>query len=143
MRAFLPATLIVLLWSGVAAAGGTLYDRLGGKSGVETFVNRTIDLSLADVRIASTFGNTNIPRLKKLLAEQICQLSGGPCKYTGRTMQKSHAHLKIQSYHFNALVEDLQTAMDESHVPYATQNELLAVLAPMQRDVTAGPAPHP
>lgn len=36
---------------------------------------------------------------------------------------------------FNALVEDLQVAMDKSGIPSRTQNKLLALLAPMQRIV--------
>jgi hemoglobin len=36
---------------------------------------------------------------------------------------------------FNALVEDLQLAMDDSEIPFATQNRLLAILAPMERDI--------
>jgi hemoglobin len=138
MRFIMLLVITIMLASGPAGATDSLFDRLGRKEGITTIVNRTIDLSVADPRISSTFGNTNIVRLKKLLAEQICELSGGPCKYTGRSMQKSHSHLKIRTYHFNALVEDLQTAMDESDIPNATQNELLAILAPMQRDVTTG-----
>lgn len=135
---------LMLLVNHVMAADDALYVALGEKAGIDKFVGRTIDISLADERIAKTFGNTNIPRLKKLLSEQICQLAGGPCKYTGRDMRKTHANLKIENFHFNALVENLQDAMDESDIPSSTQNELLALLAPMQRDVTApsaAPAP--
>jgi len=124
------------------SADASLYAALGEKAGIEKFVGRTIDLSVADDRIGKTFDNTNLVRVKKLLTEQICVLAGGPCTYTGRDMKKSHAHLKLENFHFNALVENLQTAMDESDIAFSTQNELLAILAPMQRDVTAsGDAP--
>lgn len=135
--------LLVLVIMSLAPthADDTLFQKLGGMEVIERFVGRTIDLSVADKRIAASFGNTNLVRLKKLLTDQVCELSGGPCKYKGRDMRKSHAHLKITSFHFNALVENLQTAMDEEDVPFAVQNELLAVLAPMHRDITAAP-PH-
>ncbi|MFM9864235.1 MAG: group I truncated hemoglobin [Micropepsaceae bacterium] len=139
MRTCFTAFFLALLTVGYALAGDTLYTGLGEKAGIEKIVGRTIDLSLADDRIGKTFDNTNIVRIKKLLTEQICVLAGGPCTYTGRDMRKSHAHLKLQNFHFNALVENLQTAMDENNIPFATQNELLAILAPMQRDVTAPP----
>jgi len=128
------------------SADASLYTALGEKAGIEKFVGRTIDLSVADERIGKTFDNTNLGRVKKLLTEQICMLTGGPCTYTGRDMKKSHAHLKLENFHFNALVENLQTAMDESDIPFSTQNELLALLAPMQRDVTThsgAPAAEP
>lgn len=131
---------LAMMSAAPAQAGEELFQRLGGIEKIERFVGRTIDLSVADERIAASFGNTNLVRLKKLLTDQICQVSGGPCVYKGRDMRKSHAHLKITSYHFNALVENLQTAMDEEKVPFAVQNELLAVLAPMHRDITAAPS---
>ena len=62
-------------------------------------------------------------------------MSGGPCKYTGKDMHKVHKPLHINTLQFNALVEDLQTAMDRNHVPFRTQNRLLALLAPMKRDI--------
>jgi hemoglobin len=140
MRTVLAVLCVVLLGAAqpLSADDGTLYAKLGEEAGLQRVVGRTIDLSLADERIGKTFDNTNIPRLKKLLVEHLCQLTGGPCRYTGRDMRKSHSTLKLQNYHFNAMVENLQTAMDESDIPFSTQNELLAILAPMQRDVTAG-----
>jgi hemoglobin len=140
MRRGFAAVMMLVLTAGHAIAGGTLYASLGKKEGIERIVGRTIDLSLVDERIGKTFDNTNIARIKKLLTDQICVLTGGPCTYTGRDMRKSHAHLKLRNFHFNALVENLQTAMDESEIPFATQNELLAILAPMQRDITAPPS---
>lgn len=41
----------------------------------------------------------------------------------------------MQQSHFNALVEVLQSAMDAQGIPFAQQNRLLALLAPMHRDV--------
>ncbi len=129
-----------LLAAGLALAtapahAGSLYDDLGGKAGIDAFVGRTIDLSFTDPRIAHTFKNSKPDYLKKMISEQFCALSGGPCTYTGVDMKKSHQGLGLTSLHFNALVEVLQQAMREAHIPSATQNRLLALLAPMHRDV--------
>ena len=142
MRTLIAAALLLITGSS-ALADDALYRDLGERAGIERFVGRAVDLSLADDRIAKTFDNTNIARLKGLLTDQICELAGGPCVYKGRSMRKAHAHLKLANLHFNALVENLQTAMDESDIPFSTQNELLAILAPMQGDVTAGTAATP
>lgn len=118
-----------------ANAEDTLYNDLGGHDGVVKIAETTTDNLLADARIKDTFADTNMRRFRRLLAEQFCQVAGGPCKYTGRSMQEAHASLKLHNADFNAVVEDLQNAMDKAGVPFATQNRLLARLAPMQRDI--------
>ena len=80
------------------------------------------------------------PLFSLLLVLQLCGLTGGPCPYTVRTMKAAHADLNPAPRHFNALVEDLQDAMDAEHVSFWTQNRLLALLAPMHRDVVAARA---
>jgi len=118
-----------------AAAQATLYDRLGGQAGVSNIVDRMIALVTTDDRIKADFDNINLDRLKSRIKDQICQISGGPCTYKGKPMDKAHAGLDLTQAKFNALAEDLQTAMGENGVPYWTQNRLMALLAPMQRDI--------
>jgi hemoglobin len=118
-----------------AWAADTLYDRLGGQAGVAAIARDTIVLIMADDRIKDDFDNINLDRLRSRLADQICQLAGGPCTYRGRSMAASHAGLQTTQVKFNAVAEDLQTAMEQAGVPYWTQNRLMALLAPMQRDI--------
>ena len=73
--------------------------------------------------------------LSESLAEQICNVTGGPCKYTGANMKKAHIDMKIKKSDFNAVVEGLQDAMTAHNIPFRVQNQLLARLAPMHRDV--------
>jgi hemoglobin len=103
------------------------------QAGVHRIVGDTIDLSMADPRISDIFKGNDIPKLKKLLEEQFCYLLGGGCTYTGRDMKTAHKDMGLQMSDFNALVENLQTAMDKEHVPFRDQNRLLAKLAPMER----------
>lgn len=120
-----------------AAAEPSLYDDLGAKDGVTRIVNDMVDLVLADQRIGDSFSESNIPRIRAMLYEQFCELSGGPCTYSGRPMGRSHKPLHLRDAHFNALVEDLEQAMDKSGVAWPTQARLLALLAPMRRDVVS------
>ena len=69
------------------------------------------------------------------MVEQIGEASGGPQTYTGRDMKAAHAGLNITAEDFNAFVEDLVTTLNELKVPQQEQNELLAVLGPMQSDI--------
>ena len=117
------------------AAPAGLYQALGEKPGITRLVDDFVNRVVKDPRIGSHFKDTKPAALKESLTDQICQLSGGPCKYEGADMKSAHADMDINKGHFNALVEVLQSAMDAQGIPFAQQNRLLALLAPMHRDV--------
>ena len=137
MRPILITAFALCLLAAPAAQAGTLFDDLGAQPGVTRIVDGATAAWLADPRVASTFENTNIARFKHLLADQLCQLTGGGCAYHGRTMRESHEALNLNTRQFNAIVEGLQRAMDQQDISFQTQNRLLALLAPMQRDVVS------
>lgn len=118
---------------GTAPAG--LYQALGEKPGITRLMDDFVNRVVKDPRIGGHFKDVKPAALKESLTDQICQLSGGPCKYEGADMKSAHADMDIHKGHFNALVEVLQSAMDAQGIPFAQQNRLLALLAPMHRDV--------
>ena len=97
----------------------------------DDFVNRMV----ADQRITAMFKNTKLPNLKEQIRDQFCSLSGGPCKYEGDSMKAAHKELGVNKANFNLAVEHLQLAMEGNGVPFRDQNKLLALLAPMHRDI--------
>jgi hemoglobin len=115
--------------------GAAMFNAFHGKDGVSRIVDTLVDRSVADPRIADIFKNQDLVRLRRTLKEQFCYLLGGGCDYTGRDMKASHKDMGIQDADFNALVENLQKAMDKEGVAFRDQNRLLALLAPMHRDV--------
>ena len=121
--------------SAAPAAPAGLYQALGEKPGITRLVDDFVNRVVKDPRIGGHFKDTKPDALKQSLTDQFCQLSGGPCKYEGADMKSAHADMDINKGHFNALVEVLQSAMDAQGIPFAQQNRLLALLAPMHRDV--------
>jgi len=119
----------------VHAADDSLYIALGGKANIHRFVVDLVPALQADTRISASFDGVDMERLTVKLEEQFCEVSGGPCKYSGKDMKTIHEDLKVNRAQFNALVENLQAAMAKNDVPSRTQNRLLALLAPMHRDV--------
>ena len=117
------------------AADDSLYNDLGGSAGIRRVVADLVPALQADTRINATFDGVDMERLAAKLEEQFCDVSGGPCKYSGKDMTTIHEDLKVNRAQFNALVEDLQEAMRRNDVPSRTQNRLLARLAPMHREV--------
>lgn len=123
----------------VGMEGTSLYDRLGGKPAITAVVDDFVARVAADSRINGKFANADIPRLKMLLVEQICQASGGPCTYTGRSMKATHAGMGISSGDFDALVGDLVATLNKFKVPEREKNELLGALGPMKGDIVEKP----
>ena len=117
------------------AQDDAMYQGLGGKPGIKKIVDNLLPMLLADPRIKESFVDIDMKNLAMRLEEQVCQLSGGPCKYGGKDMREIHDGLNITNAQFNALAENLQVAMDKAGVASRVQNKLMAKLAPMQREI--------
>jgi hemoglobin len=113
----------------------TLYERLGGLDAITAVVEDFVARCADDGRINGKFVRTDIPRLKKMLVDQVCEAAGGPCTYTGRGMRETHDGMQVTAGEFDALVEDLVATLDELDVPKAEQDELLGLLGPMRDDI--------
>ena len=139
---FRALALALLTFPGTFAMAATvpLYDRLGGAPGVAAIANTLIDRVAADPRLGRSFKDTNVARIKTLLAEQICDLSGGPCRYSGDTMKETHAGHHISEAEFYGMVANLRDILKERHVSQGAANELLRLLAPMKREVVESAA---
>ena len=127
--------LVSILVLGGCAHQRSLYDRLGGMPVIQAITDSFIERFGDDTRVAPTFAKSDIPKFRKLFAEQMCDITGGGCKYTGRPMTTTHDGLHINESQFNAIVEDLQDAMNRQRIPIELQNELIAKLAPMRTDI--------
>jgi hemoglobin len=118
-----------------------LYERLGGLDAITAVVDSFAARCAADDRISPKFARTDIPRVKKMLVDQICEATGGPCTYTGRSMLETHDGMAVTAGEFDALVEDLSATLDEFDVPVAEQAELLGLLGPLRGDIVEVESP--
>jgi len=116
-------------------ADKSLYERLGGKEAITAVVDDFVGRVAADKRINGFFAKANVPRLKMMLVDQICEATGGPCKYTGRDMKSAHQGMGITNADFDALVGDLVASLDKFKVGEREQQELLAALGPMRKNI--------
>ena len=117
-----------------------LYVRLGGKKAIKAVVDEFVNNVAGDSRINKFFAKTaSSPKLMKKfkdnLVDQICEASGGPCKYKGLDMVTAHKGMNISDAEFGALVEDLVKALDKFNVGETEKNELLGALGGMKGDI--------
>ena len=138
MRRYALLLLVISLtapFSGARAADDSLYRAFGEKPGLSGLMSDFVVRLKSDARIGRYFKETNAQNLAEQLTNQLCRLSGGPCDYEGAPMRQAHQDLEIDRAAFNRLVEVLQEAMDARSIPFATQNRMLALLAPMHREI--------
>jgi len=113
----------------------SLYERLGGIDSITAVVHDFRDRVAGDSRINQKFARTDLARLTKMLIDQVCEATGGPCKYTGRSMKEAHAGMNVTAGEFNALVEDLVATLNHFKVGKSEQDELLGVLGPLMPEI--------
>jgi len=143
MKFFMP--LVCLLLAACAAnqshpstavkPSDALFRELGGMPAITAVVDRLLAKVDNDLRINLFFEKTDHADLRRLVIEQLCEATGGPCKYSGRSMEEAHSGLRLTDQDFAAFVEDLIAAMNELKVPKTSQDKLLALLSPMKPQV--------
>lgn len=127
--------MLVSCGANQSKTSNSLYDKLGGKTGIETLTTALLERVYADDRIAFLFQDADRENLHELIVEQICMEAGGPCEYTGLPMDEGHSGLQIKHSEFDAFVEDFILAMQDVGLSYRTQNRVLAIFAPMRDEI--------
>ena len=119
----------------------SLYERLGGVYSIAVVVDELVDRVMADPRLnanpAVDEAHHKVPPagFKYLVTEMVCWASGGPQKYTGRSMADSHRHLNITPPEWDAFMDDFQQTVDKFKVPAAEQAELRAIVESTYGDI--------
>jgi len=147
-------SLSLLLLSGIVSACATtepppsLYKQLtvvdstgtpqAGRAAIALMVDDFVANLVADPRVSARF--TKLPpaavaKLKSDLSDQLCEATGGPCSYLGRDMKTTHTGMGITEAEWNATVEDLVKALDKHKIGAKEQQEVLAILGPMKKDI--------
>jgi len=119
----------------------TLYERLGGIYSIAVVVDDLVDRVMADARLNANpavdeaHHKVPPPGFKYLVTEMVGWASGGPQKYSGRSMRESHQHLNITAREWDAFMDDVQQTLDKFKVPAAEQAELKAIVNSTYDDI--------
>ena len=119
----------------------TLYERLGGvfaiAAVVDEFINRIMDDPRlnANPKVDEAHHRVSRAGFKYLVTEQVCQATGGPQRYTGRSMHDSHAHLDITEPEWQVFLYQFKQVLDKFQVPAAEQAELFAIVDSTKGDI--------
>jgi hemoglobin len=118
-----------------------LYDRLGGVYSIATVVDDFIERLLVNDTLnanpAIKEARNRVPKagLKFHVTALVCEVTGGPCKYSGRSMQEAHARLNINEAQWQAMVADFRRTLDKFKVPAKEQEELITIVGSTKKDI--------
>jgi hemoglobin len=74
-------------------------------------------------------------RCKFQVSQMVCEVTGGPCKYTGRAMKESHVQLNISEKEWEVMAREFKKSLDKFKVPAAEQKELFEILGTTKADI--------
>jgi hemoglobin len=123
----------------------SLYDRLGGVYNIATVVDDLIDRVMVDPRLNANprvdeaHHRVSSAGFKYLVTEMVCWASGGPQKYSGRSMGDSHRHLMINEEEWAAFMSDVQQTLDKFEVPQDEQDELKVIVESTKESIVVKP----
>lgn len=120
----------------------SLYDRLGGIDAISALTESWVARVGGDDRANGKFVRTDIARLMKEVVDQLCEATGGPCAYTGRSMRETHAGMKVTAGEFEVVMQHLRAALDELNIAKPEQDELVELLMPMRGDIVEVESPE-
>ena len=116
----------------------SLYKRLGGREGIAGVVDGFVTNALADPRIGPAFKAlpaAKVGPLKSNIADFICENTGGPCSYLGRTMKESHKGLGLAKEDFDACNAALVKALDSAKVAPADKEQVMKLVQSLMPDI--------
>lgn len=119
----------------------SLYERLGGVYSIATvvddFIERLLLNDTLNANLAINEARRRVPKagLKFHVITLVCEVTGGPCKYTGRAMKESHQQLNISPAEWDAMVADFKATLAKFRVPQREQQELIAIVGSTKNDI--------
>jgi hemoglobin len=134
----------------------SLYERLGGVFAIAALVDHFSDAVVKNpivgqksenpqLRERHTKNLKRLPGLKFMRTLWVCDVSGGPLKFTatrpGATplgLEEAHRKLRISPAEFDEVAAELGRSLDFAKVPKREKNEVLAAFAAHKDEVTAG-----
>src|ERR1700757_4744712 len=128
--------LVATLGFSHAWAADTLYQRLGGRQGIQPLVSDFVDMVIRDPRIrmnadAKKFlDRANPADLKGLLYQSVCEAASGPCKAsaTNEALKKVVLAMDLAPSDWQGIDGDFSAALVKFKVAPADQKDLRGLM---------------
>ncbi|HYF50206.1 MAG TPA: group 1 truncated hemoglobin [Planctomycetota bacterium] len=136
-------TVLCLLFTAVclapyAQAEDSLYKRLGGYDAIAAVVDDFLGRLSKDEKIGRYFVGQSEDSLKKLrqhVVDQLTEATGGPAKYTGRSMKTVHTGLKITEDDWTRMMKHLGDTAAKFKLPEKEAKEVVNYIESLKKDI--------
>lgn len=109
----------------------SLYERLGGYDAVTAVVNNLLPRLISDEQLGRFWehrGDDGMQREKQLLIDFLCHNAGGPVYYTGRSMQLSHAGMRISADDWERFMGHVHDTLTHFELPGPERNDVVSFI---------------
>jgi hemoglobin len=120
--------------------GNSLFERLGGSSGIRALVEEIVALHMENPVIKARFRPyletpEKLEATKGHLRAFLEAGSGGTAQYTGRTMREAHRGMNINEAEYMAALDDILTALRHHNIDEHTQKDVLAIAYSLKGEI--------
>jgi len=126
----------------VAQQPPTLYKRLGGYDALAAVTDDFLGRLASDTGLSRFFvghSTDSMKKIRQLIVDQLCALTGGPCLYVGRDMKTTHAGLAVTEKDWDSTVKHLVATLDKFSVPAKEKDEVLGLISSLKKDIAEKP----
>lgn len=110
----------------------SLYERLGGRSGIAQLIEETVDAHLKNPAINARFfpyleEPDRLAKIKQHTVDFFSAGSGGPAEYSERDMITTHTGMNISPGEYMHVLDDIFSAIDKQSIDEETKKDVLAI----------------
>lgn len=120
----------------------SLYHRLGGYDAIAAVTDDFIGRLVSDPQLGRFFighSNDSKKKMRQLIVDQLCAVTGGPCVYIGRDMKTVHEGLNITEADWDLSVQLLIASLNKFKVPQKEKDEFLNLASSLKGDIVTAP----
>jgi len=120
----------------------SLYVQLGGYDKLAALRDDFLGRMLKDTVTAPFFAGLSqreLDRIRQMVVDQLCTVTGGPCVYVGKSMKEAHKNLQITPAVWNEAMRLFNLTLDDFHVTRDQRNELLAIMRSVEPEIVSAP----
>jgi hemoglobin len=103
----------------------TLYDKIGGKSGVESLILDFYAHVMKDSTLRPFFRNTSFEKLYDIQQQFFATALGGPVEYAGLPLGKAHHGRGISAMHISSFVGHLLATLKQKGIGDTDSYEII------------------
>jgi hemoglobin len=118
----------------------TLYERLGGASGILKLVDDIVEAHMNNSLIKARFlpyrdDADTLAKVKQHTCDFLGAGSGGPEKYSGRSMPDAHRGMNISEQEYMAVVDDILNTLDKHKIDDQSRKDVLAIAYSLKKEI--------